>query len=127
MAQPKAPCPLCGVPISQDCRYCVHCKQNLPLLSSGRAIFNGEMARERLKGNWYCTQCGTVANPRSYTKGSFGIEVLLWLMMILPGVLYTVWRLTSRSKGCPKCGGVMIPVTSPVAQAALKATPGAAA
>jgi hypothetical protein len=66
--------------------------------------------------DWFCTQCGTVGQPKKITKGSFGMELLMWLLMILPGVLYSLWRITSRYKGCPNCGAAhMIPATSPVA------------
>jgi len=76
----------------------------------------------KLVGGWYCTQCGAVGNQKKYTKGSFGIEILLYLLMILPGLLYSVWRLTTKYAGCPKCQAAnMIPVSSPVAQAALRA------
>jgi hypothetical protein len=123
MATPKAPCPLCGVEIPIDSYYCKHCKQNLPKDASGKPAFNiGPELREQLKGGYYCTSCGTVANPKKYTKGSFGMEVLLWLLMILPGVLYSLWRITSKYPGCPQCKTPnMIPVTSPIAQQALKA------
>jgi len=66
----------------------------------------------------FCTRCGSTGIPRGYTKGSFGVELLLWLCMILPGVLYSVWRLTSKYKGCPSCKAEgMIPADSPMAKA----------
>lgn len=66
----------------------------------------------------YCVNCGTVGAPKTYTKGSMGMELLLWLAMIVPGVLYSLWRLTSRYKGCPQCGAAnMIPADSPKARA----------
>ena len=69
----------------------------------------------------YCQNCGSVGKPKRTTKGSLLIEIILWLMMILPGVLYTVWRLTTRTKACPKCKAPnMIPVDSPRALEALK-------
>lgn len=72
----------------------------------------------------YCAHCGTVAEPVTYTKGSLGIEILLWLLMILPGVLYTVWRLTTKYRGCPTCGAaIMLPLDAPNAVAALKDRP----
>ena len=27
----------------------------------------------------YCSNCGTVGKPESYTPGTFGMEVVLWL------------------------------------------------
>ena len=65
----------------------------------------------------YCTNCGTVAPPKKVTRGSFLIEVMLWLCFLLPGLIYSIWRLTSRALVCPKCGAPnMIPVDSPRAK-----------
>ena len=64
-----------------------------------------------------CTNCGYVGNPISITRGEFAIDVLLWLFSLVPGIIYSVWRLTSRYAACPKCKAPnMIPVGSPVAQ-----------
>ena len=66
----------------------------------------------------YCSNCGTVGQPKTVTKGSFAIELVLWLAMLLPGLLYSVWRLSTRHKACPGCGAQnMIPVDSPKALA----------
>ncbi len=68
----------------------------------------------------YCTNCGSIDKPRTRTKGSFLLEVFLWLCLILPGVLYTVWRLTTREKVCRACGAPnMIPTDSPKAKASI--------
>ncbi len=70
----------------------------------------------------YCPNCGTVAVPKRYTKGGFITEVILWLLFIVPGIIYSVWRLASRYHGCPQCGfRDVTPVESPVARAALAA------
>lgn len=64
---------------------------------------------------YVCTQCGHVGRPKRITKGSFIIEVVLWLCMIFPGVIYSLWRLTSRYDACPACRQpTMIPVDTPV-------------
>lgn len=73
-----------------------------------------------MPGEMYCQNCGTIGQPRKRVKGSFGIEIILWLLMILPGVIYSVWRLTTKELVCPKCGAPnMIPADSPKAKAAL--------
>lgn len=65
----------------------------------------------------YCPTCGSVGAPTTRTKGSFLIEVLLWCCFIIPGVIYSLWRVTSREKACPACGASgMIPVDSPKAK-----------
>jgi predicted RNA-binding Zn-ribbon protein involved in translation (DUF1610 family) len=69
------------------------------------------MARE-----FYCQNCGTVGRPKTATRGSFLMEVFLWLLLIIPGLIYSLWRLTTKMKACPKCGAPhMIPTDSPKA------------
>ena len=51
-----------------------------------------------------CTNCGYKGKPKLYTKGSIIIEIFLWLLFLLPGLIYSIWRHASRFKGCPKCG-----------------------
>lgn len=72
----------------------------------------------------YCPNCGSAGKPKTFTPGSFALEVLLWLFFIVPGLIYSIWRLTARYKGCASCGqrGV-IPVDSPRARAALSSKP----
>ena len=63
-----------------------------------------------------CANCLYQGSPVTRTKGSFWIEVLLWTF-ILPGLIYTVWRLTTRERVCPKCEHPhMIPLDTPVGQ-----------
>jgi hypothetical protein len=63
-----------------------------------------------------CTSCGFVGEPKAITRGSFWIEVILWLCFIIPGLIYSLWRLSSRHDGCPSCGQTtLIPATSPMA------------
>lgn len=69
----------------------------------------------------WCPNCGAVGAPVTVTRGSLLVELVLWLMMVLPGVLYSVWRLTTRHQACPVCKAAgMIPVESPRARAALR-------
>ena len=68
-----------------------------------------------------CTRCGYVGEPTAITKGSLGIELILWLCLLIPGLIYSIWRLSSRQDGCPSCGGTaLIPRTSPMAQKFLR-------
>ena len=124
------PCPQCGKSIKDLATICKFCEQPVPAApptveSDGSPIAARAAQLNDQSKQWYCPTCGTVAWPRTYTKGTFGMEVLLWLLMILPGVLYSLWRITSKYKGCPKCGAPnMIPASSPKARAALS-SPGA--
>jgi 4-amino-4-deoxy-L-arabinose transferase-like glycosyltransferase len=64
-----------------------------------------------------CIACFNQARPTTKTKGSLLIEVFLWLCFIIPGVIYSLWRSTSRYKVCPCCGAAgMIPLDSPQAK-----------
>jgi hypothetical protein len=64
-----------------------------------------------------CTACGNVGEPNYIRRGSTGIEVVLWLFMILPGLIYSIWRSSGNNEACPSCGSPqVIPVDSPMAQ-----------
>lgn len=67
-----------------------------------------------------CPECGHMGNEVRFTKGSFGIELLLWLCGIVPGLIYSVWRLSTKRNGCSQCKGNMIPTTSPRGKALLE-------
>ena len=40
-----------------------------------------------------CTRCGTIGRPKRYTPGTFGMELLLFLFFIIPGLIYGIWRI----------------------------------
>lgn len=63
-----------------------------------------------------CTTCGVLTNPVSHTKGSCLIEGILWLFFLIPGLIYSIWRITSREDVCPACKGKPIPINSPQGQ-----------
>ncbi len=63
-----------------------------------------------------CSNCLYQGSPITRTKGNFWMEVFLW-SFIVPGVLYTMWRIRSRERVCPNCQRPhMIPLESPVGQ-----------
>ena len=75
-----------------------------------------------------CTACGYVGRTKRITKGSLFTELLLYFLLILPGLMYTTWRLTSRYNGCPKClGDTMIPTDTPIGRRLLQDNPDARA
>jgi len=53
--------------------------------------------------NIKCPNCEYEGQHKNITKGSFIIELGLWLVFLFPGIIYSIWRLTSKYKGCPKC------------------------
>mgnify|MGYP001600827589 CR=1 FL=1 len=68
-----------------------------------------------------CTSCGFTGEPSTVTKGSFFIELVLWLCLLIPGLIYSIWRLSSKYEACPKCQqNTIIPVESPMGMKFLK-------
>lgn len=62
-----------------------------------------------------CTACGTLTNGEMKFAGSLLLEVGLYLFMIIPGFLYTLWRISARRLTCPTCRGTqLVPADSPV-------------
>lgn len=64
----------------------------------------------------HCMTCGVDAASKTRTRGSIGLEIVLWLCLIVPGLIYSVWRLTTRRQVCSACGAEnIIPLDSPAA------------
>jgi ribosomal protein L37E len=64
-----------------------------------------------------CKNCGFKGYPIKKTEGSIAIELVLWLLCLIPGIIYSIWRLTTRKEVCPMCGQPgMIPANSPLAK-----------
>lgn len=71
-------------------------------------------------GMGYCLDCGFVGEPEQHTPGTRSWEVGLWLLSVVLGIIYSVWRRLARYQRCAKCGNKhIVRADSPVAQAAL--------
>jgi hypothetical protein len=69
----------------------------------------------------YCPNCGSVSVLKKFTPGYFWVELVLWICFIIPGLIYSTWRLAGRYHGCSICKSKsMIPLSSPKAKQALK-------
>lgn len=67
-----------------------------------------------------CTACGLVVTPKRVMAGNTLAELVLWFAGLLPGLIYSIWRLNSRHVACPSCGGrELLPPDSPRAKALL--------
>lgn len=66
-------------------------------------------------GRSICAQCGSVGAPRKVAPGSFLVELALWICFILPGLIYSLWRVSSKRPTCRACGAIrtMVPLQSP--------------
>jgi hypothetical protein len=76
--------------------------------------FSPMFIKESCKMEKICIGCGTRGSSVTRTQGSFIIEVILWLCFLVPGIIYSVYRLTTRKKVCPVCSGSMIPLNTPM-------------
>lgn len=64
-----------------------------------------------------CTTCGHVGKARAETPGSTGVELILWICLIVPGLIYSVWRICGRHPACPICKNPhIIPRNSPMGE-----------
>lgn len=62
-----------------------------------------------------CTTCGYRGMPKKFYKGSFLMEIALWLLFLIPGFIYSLWRQVSKFEACPACKKpTMIPVNTPI-------------
>lgn len=72
-----------------------------------------------------CQACGAVGAPRVRNRGSSAIEIILWLMLIVPGACYTFWRMGRKDRYCRTCQAPNpIPADSPMARRILGAGAG---
>jgi len=68
-----------------------------------------------------CKACGHHGDSGTHTKGTFAVEVILWLCFLIPGLIYSIWRLSSRQDACAKCGSTeVIPIDSPIGKKLLQ-------
>lgn len=55
-----------------------------------------------------CKDCGHVGLSKKKPKGSVVIEILLWFLLLVPGIIYSVWRTLNRTFYCSKCGEMRV-------------------
>ena len=65
-----------------------------------------------------CTACGSRKGTKTVTRGSIGVELLLWLCFLVPGLIYSIWRLTTRHEACRMCESTqLVPISTPAGRA----------
>ena len=52
----------------------------------------------------FCSSCHSFTSGKKETRGHFAIEVFMWLLLIIPGIIYSVWRQSSKHITCSQCG-----------------------
>ena len=72
---------------------------------------------DKKRGTHICTYCGYRGYQVIITNGSFIVELCLWLCFIIPGLIYSFWRLASRDRVCPGCNrNTMVLLSTPLGQ-----------
>jgi hypothetical protein len=75
-----------------------------------------------MDANSLCVRCKGRVRPVEVVRGSLFIEVLLWALALIPGLLYHMWVSSTAHEICPECGsGDLVPLDSPRARQILKA------
>lgn len=50
-----------------------------------------------------CLVCGYEGRPRKTKRGSKGMEIFIWTVLLIPGPIYSMWRRMGLPKKCPNC------------------------
>ena len=63
-----------------------------------------------------CTSCGSEETATRRRRGNGFVELVLWLALLVPGILYTAWRnMGDPVTSCYVCGHqTTIPLHTPV-------------
>lgn len=67
-----------------------------------------------------CTDCGTVSEGTDQIRGSGLIELIMWLCFIIPGLIYSLWRNSTKTRVCIICHGKLIHLDTPRGQQLVK-------
>lgn len=116
-------CSECGKEIFDKALECPGCGN--PISTQFEPVaFSAPATKKRPKKQYICTICGTVGKPVNITQGSILIEIVLWIMLIVPGLVYSIWRLTTKTVVCPECkNATMISTDSPIGRKLLSEQP----
>lgn len=64
-----------------------------------------------------CKQCGTAYRGEHVLPGSGWIEFILYFAYVFPGIIYSIWRRSTRRPTCAACGSRdMVGVQTPIGQ-----------
>lgn len=80
-----------------------------------------------MMGKVVCRMCGHVGRVKKQAKGSFLIELILWMFsfamlvfffpLAITGLLYSIWRVVGKRRVCRKCRSeAVVPAGAPAAK-----------
>lgn len=56
-----------------------------------------------LTKKYICMECSCQRDPIWVNRGWWIIEIAMWLLLIVPGVIYSIWRRVRKQQVCPNC------------------------
>lgn len=96
-------CKFCGGQINDEAIKCQHCGE----FQDPKYKWKGVQVKPSLFQKVFCTHCYHTGSPKTITKWSIFLELLLWCM-IIPWMIYSWYRAKSRYCICAKCGSNQI-------------------
>jgi len=51
----------------------------------------------------FCPECAFVGQGKTVVRGTLQLEMLLWWLFIIPGLAYSVWRISNQQRVCACC------------------------
>jgi len=72
-----------------------------------------------LTKKYICMECSCQRDPIWVKRGWLVIEIAMWLLYIIPGVIYSIWRRVRKQQVCPNClnPGMVLTISSRVMKA----------
>lgn len=61
---------------------------------------------------YICMECGCQRDPVNAKRGLLVIEIFMWFLYIVPGVIYSIWRRVRTQRVCPNCRNPSVVLTS---------------
>ncbi len=53
--------------------------------------------------DYICIECGYEGRRKAVKRGSTTMEIMLWVVFLIPGPFYTLWRIFTKYYVCPMC------------------------
>ncbi len=69
---------------------------------------------------YICKQCGHIGKPKREPQGNSKLEFYLWVILLFPGIFYSIWRRMRYFSHCTRCDSDMLLSIDSLAGRALK-------
>ena len=80
--------------------------------ASGRYLCSTCAENPTGKMLFYCNSCHN-SSARAVMKGNGWIELILYFVYIIPGILYSIWRRSGQPNICPICNApALVPISA---------------